>query len=84
MIISRQMSPRNKQGWKRVPGVSVLVEPSSDERTFPLRERYRQEVNCRIVHDSIHSLRGRGSAEREGGRWSNDYRSFTTSLFCTR
>lgn len=43
---------------RRVPGVFVLIEPSSIDRTFPLRDRYRQEMNCQVVHDSIHTRPG--------------------------
>jgi len=36
----------------------ALVEPSSVDRTFSLRDRYRQEMNCQVVHDSIHTRPG--------------------------
>ncbi|HYN24110.1 MAG TPA: GNAT family N-acetyltransferase [Pyrinomonadaceae bacterium] len=31
---------------------------SSDEEVLPLRTRYREEMNCQIVHDSIHRREG--------------------------
>ena len=38
--------------------MQVRADVSSVERTFPLRDRYRAEMNCQIVHDSIHSRPG--------------------------
>ena len=34
---------------------ATLVEGAS---VLPMRERYRAEMNCQIVHDSIHTRRG--------------------------
>lgn len=34
------------------------ARPSSAEEVLPLRTRYRQEMDCQIVHDSIHTRRG--------------------------
>jgi GNAT superfamily N-acetyltransferase len=36
----------------------VLVEASTVDRTLTLRDRYRAEMNCQIVHDSIHRRQG--------------------------
>jgi GNAT superfamily N-acetyltransferase len=36
----------------------VVVTPSSADEILPLREERRQEMNCQIVHDSIHSRAG--------------------------
>jgi RimJ/RimL family protein N-acetyltransferase len=38
-----------------MPLVAIL---SSAEETLPLRTRYREEMNCQIVHDSIHRRNG--------------------------
>jgi hypothetical protein len=35
---------------------------------LPLRARYRQEMNCQIVHDSIHSREGWTPARRSDTR----------------
>src|SRR5688572_9981689 len=34
------------------------IRPSSSEDVLPLRTRYREEMNCQIVHDSIHGRAG--------------------------
>src|SRR5687768_6780362 len=34
------------------------ARPSSNAETLPFRTRYRQEMNCQIVHDSIHRRPG--------------------------
>ena len=36
----------------------ILVEASSADRTLPLRDLYRAEMNCQVVHDSIHARPG--------------------------
>jgi GNAT superfamily N-acetyltransferase len=36
----------------------VSVRPSTAEAVLPLRVRHRQEMNCQIVHDSIHQRDG--------------------------
>ena len=36
----------------------MRVTPTSPHVVLPLRVRYRQEMNCQIVHDSIHSRAG--------------------------
>jgi GNAT superfamily N-acetyltransferase len=36
----------------------ALATLASNDDVFPLRERYRKEMNCQIVHDSIHSRPG--------------------------
>jgi len=38
--------------------VTVLVEASSADRTLPLRDFYRAEMNCQVVHDSIYTRPG--------------------------
>jgi GNAT superfamily N-acetyltransferase len=38
--------------------VRVVAEASSVEQSLPLRERYREEMNCQIVHDSIYTRPG--------------------------
>ena len=38
--------------------MSILVEASSSDRTLPLRDLYRAEMNCQVVHDSIHTRPG--------------------------
>jgi GNAT superfamily N-acetyltransferase len=38
-----------------MPAAATL---SSADAVLPLRERYRAEMNCQIVHDSIHTRRG--------------------------
>jgi GNAT superfamily N-acetyltransferase len=43
------------QGYS-VPPITALVASAADIE--PLREQYRQEMNCQIVHDSIHRRRG--------------------------
>jgi GNAT superfamily N-acetyltransferase len=43
---------------KRTLQVPLLVEAGAVDRTFPLRDRYRQEMNCQVVHDSIHTRPG--------------------------
>ena len=37
---------------------SVRIRPSSVPEIHPLRERYREEMSCQIVHDSIHCRPG--------------------------
>ena len=34
------------------------AKPTSNAETLPLRDRHRREMNCQIVHDSIHSRPG--------------------------
>ena len=36
----------------------AIATPTSDSAIVPLRERYRQDMNCQIVHDSIHRRAG--------------------------
>jgi GNAT superfamily N-acetyltransferase len=36
----------------------VRVRPAAAEAILPLRTRFRQEMNCQIVHDSIHRREG--------------------------
>jgi GNAT superfamily N-acetyltransferase len=36
----------------------VVATPSSSPEVLPLREQYRREMNCQIVHDSIHRRQG--------------------------
>jgi GNAT superfamily N-acetyltransferase len=36
----------------------VLVTQTTADAVLPLRVRYRQEMNCQIVHDSIHQREG--------------------------
>jgi len=36
----------------------TLATPSTADAVLPLRVRYRQEMNCQIVHDSIHRRDG--------------------------
>jgi GNAT superfamily N-acetyltransferase len=43
---------------------TFVVVPSPPAEILPLRERYRQEMNCQIVHDSIHRRVG----------WTETYR----------
>ena len=31
---------------------------AANDAILPLRTRFRQEMNCQIVHDSLHSRRG--------------------------
>ena len=38
--------------------MTVLVEASSADRTLPLRDLYRAEMNCQVVHDSIYTRPG--------------------------
>jgi GNAT superfamily N-acetyltransferase len=45
---------------------ATAAATSADE-TLPLREQYRQEMNCQIVHDSLHLRRG----------WTTTYRLAT-------
>jgi GNAT superfamily N-acetyltransferase len=45
------------------PGWHVRVDEVTLDRIRPLRERYRAEMNCQIIHDSIH--------ERQG--WTREY-----------
>jgi len=44
------------------PAVSAAISSTADVQ--PLREQYRQEMDCQIVHDSIHRRHG----------WTNTYR----------
>ena len=37
---------------------SIQVRPCSAEEVAPFRTRHRQEMNCQIVHDSIHRRPG--------------------------
>ena len=37
---------------------SIVATLSSGHEVLPLREQYRQEMNCQIVHDSIHRRAG--------------------------
>ena len=36
----------------------ILVEASTSDRALPLRDLYRAEMNCQVVHDSIHTRPG--------------------------
>src|SRR6266853_6436011 len=36
----------------------IMVKLSPAQDSLPLRERYRQEMNCQITKDSIHQRRG--------------------------
>jgi hypothetical protein len=38
--------------------MTFTAKPASNEETLPLRMRYREEMNCQIVHDSIHRRAG--------------------------
>ncbi len=44
--------------------MSVTATPVPADEILPLREQYRQEMNCQIVHDSIHCRPG----------WTTTYR----------
>ena len=44
------------------PAIAAVISSAADVQ--PLREHYRQEMNCQIVHDSIHRRRG----------WTTSYR----------
>jgi len=37
---------------------TVTATSASSDDVLPLREQYRQEMNCQVVHDSIHRRRG--------------------------
>jgi GNAT superfamily N-acetyltransferase len=37
---------------------SIVATVASNHEVLPLREQYRQEMNCQIVHDSIHRRAG--------------------------
>lgn len=37
---------------------TVTATTASADDILPLRERYREEMNCQVVHDSIHRRRG--------------------------
>jgi GNAT superfamily N-acetyltransferase len=37
---------------------TVTATTASADDVLPLRERYREELNCQVVHDSIHRRRG--------------------------
>ena len=37
---------------------TVTATTASADDVLPLRERYREEMNCQVVHDSIHRRRG--------------------------
>jgi GNAT superfamily N-acetyltransferase len=36
----------------------LLAKPASNQETLPFRSRYREEMNCQITKDSIHSREG--------------------------
>src|ERR1051325_3004173 len=36
----------------------LLAKPASNQETHPFRCRYREEMNCQIVKDSIHRREG--------------------------
>ena len=38
--------------------MQLLAKPASNRETLPFRTRYREEMNCQIVKDSIHSREG--------------------------
>jgi hypothetical protein len=38
--------------------MQFLAKPSSADDILALRTRHRQEMNCQIVHDSIHRREG--------------------------
>lgn len=38
--------------------MQVQAKPSSAPDVLPFRERYREEMNCQVVHDSIHRRAG--------------------------
>lgn len=38
--------------------MAIAVRPSRLSEISPLREHYRQEMNCQIIHDSIHARPG--------------------------
>jgi GNAT superfamily N-acetyltransferase len=38
--------------------IPFKANPSSNQETLPFRTRYREEMNCQIVKDSIHSREG--------------------------
>ena len=44
--------------------LTVAALPTAADDVLPLREQYRQEMNCQIVHDSLHRRRG----------WTTTYR----------
>jgi GNAT superfamily N-acetyltransferase len=44
------------------PAIAAVI--SSEDQVLPLREQYRHEMNCQIVHDSIHRRAG----------WTTTYR----------
>src|SRR5437868_11698682 len=41
-----------------LPDIRVEATTSSCQSILPLRTRYREEMNCQIVHDSIHRREG--------------------------
>jgi GNAT superfamily N-acetyltransferase len=38
--------------------MTFTAKPATNEETLPLRMRYREEMNCQVVHDSIHRRAG--------------------------
>src|SRR5512132_2693861 len=42
----------------RVPMMHPIAKPASAGETLPLRARQREEMNCQIVHNSIHRRDG--------------------------
>jgi RimJ/RimL family protein N-acetyltransferase len=40
------------------PDMSLSAKPTSLDQIAPLRELYRAEMNCQIIHDSLHDRRG--------------------------
>jgi GNAT superfamily N-acetyltransferase len=58
-----------KARWKRMGSMSIEVEQVPLETILPLRELYRREMNCQIIHDSL-PRRGFGNLFqiREGGQ----------------
>jgi GNAT superfamily N-acetyltransferase len=46
--------------------MNVTATPTSPDDILPLREQYRQEMNCQIVHDSLHRRAGLTTTYRLG------------------
>ncbi len=54
--------------------MSLVAKLAPAAALLPLRTRYREEMNCQIVHDSIHA--------RDG--WTKSYYHFWPYLFASQ
>src|SRR6266581_3588929 len=49
-----ERNPHGQDAHATAKPMSLDIHPTDLPTLQPLRDRYRQEMNCQIIHDSIH------------------------------